>query len=53
MSEISIRAEEIFHIGGFHVTNAVILGWVTLIVLVAAAVVLKMNLRVTSRMNVM
>jgi len=45
MSEISIRAEEIFHIWNFPVTNSVFLGWVTVLILVGIAFVLKKNLR--------
>jgi F-type H+-transporting ATPase subunit a len=39
--EISLRAEEIFHIGSFTVTNAVLLSVLTLIVLVGSALFIR------------
>lgn len=44
MPEISIRAEEIFRVGNFPITNSVMLSWLTALVLIALAVVLKRNL---------
>ncbi|MBI3273675.1 MAG: F0F1 ATP synthase subunit A [Candidatus Colwellbacteria bacterium] len=44
MSEISIRAEELFKIGNLPVTNSVLLGWITLVMLLVLAFFLKNNL---------
>jgi len=41
MREISIKAEEIFHIGGWPVTNALLLSTIALLVLLAFGLVLK------------
>jgi F-type H+-transporting ATPase subunit a len=42
---ISLRAEEIFHIGSFPVTNSVLLAFVALIVLTVFAVILRRGLK--------
>jgi F-type H+-transporting ATPase subunit a len=41
MHEISIKAEEIFHIGAFPVTNALLLSLVTLIILVGVGLLIR------------
>jgi F-type H+-transporting ATPase subunit a len=43
--QISIRAEEIFHIGNFPITNSVLLALVAFVVLVVFAVVLRSRLK--------
>lgn len=45
MHEISLRAEELFHLGSFPVTNALLLSFVSVIVLVIIAVIIKTNLK--------
>lgn len=45
MSEISLRAERIFNVGAFPVTNALILGVIVLLVLVVIAGLLRRRLR--------
>jgi F-type H+-transporting ATPase subunit a len=45
MLNISLRAEDIFHIGSFPVTNAVLLAFIVLIVLTILAIVLKSKLK--------
>lgn len=44
MLNISLRAEEVFHIGGFVVTNAMLQGFLVLIGLVIAAILLRKKL---------
>ncbi len=44
MTEISIRAEEIFRIGGWPVTNAVLLSTVAVLLLAAGALLLRLRL---------
>jgi F-type H+-transporting ATPase subunit a len=44
MPQISIRAEDIFSIGSFHVTNAVLLAFIVLIILTVIAVILRRTL---------
>lgn len=46
MHEISLKAEQIFHIGSFDVTNALLLSLVTLVVFVIIALVLNKRLAV-------
>ena len=43
--QISIHAEDIFHIGNFPVTNSSLLAFIALIVLLVLAVILKRNLK--------
>jgi F-type H+-transporting ATPase subunit a len=45
MLAISLRAEDIFHIGSFPVTNAVLLAFLVLVVLTIFAVILKNKLK--------
>ncbi len=45
MTEISLRAEEIFHIGSFPVTNAVILAFMVFVLLGTLAVILRTRLK--------
>jgi F-type H+-transporting ATPase subunit a len=45
MLNISLRAEDIFHIGSFPVTNAVLLAFIVLIVLTILAITLKSKLK--------
>jgi F-type H+-transporting ATPase subunit a len=45
MLNISLRAEDIFHIGSFPVTNAVLLAFIVLIVLTISAITLKSKLK--------
>ena len=42
---ISIRAEDIFHIGNFPVTNSVLLAVVAFIVLIVLAIILRSKLK--------
>jgi len=42
--EISIKAEEVFHVGSFFVTNSLLLAVLTLLILVIAAMVLRSRL---------
>ena len=44
MLEISLKAEEIFHIGGWPVTNAVFLSTIVLILLAAMGWILRRKL---------
>jgi F-type H+-transporting ATPase subunit a len=44
MLQISLRAEDIFHIGSFPVTNAVLLAFIALVLLTVLAVILKSKL---------
>ncbi|MDO8536992.1 MAG: F0F1 ATP synthase subunit A [bacterium] len=44
MAEISLRAEEIFHIGNFAITNSLLLSSITLIFLSSIALALRRNL---------
>ena len=43
--QISIRAEEIFHIGSFPITNSILLAFVAFMVLVIFAVILRSKLK--------
>jgi F-type H+-transporting ATPase subunit a len=43
--QISLRAEEIFHIGNFPVTNSVLLAAIALVVLVVFAIILRRGLK--------
>src|SRR3989344_2568525 len=45
MTEISIKAEEIFHIGHFTVTNALLLSAITVVVLLTIGFLVKKNLK--------
>jgi len=45
MLNISLRAEDIFHIGGFAVTNAVFSAFLVLVVLAALAITLRNKLK--------
>lgn len=44
MHEISLRAEELFHVGGFPITNALVLSAITLIFLFSLAFLLRQRL---------
>lgn len=50
MLNISLKAETIFHVAGFPVTNATLLATVVLVVLVAAAVTLRRQLKLVPGM---
>ncbi len=49
MLQISLRAEEIFHIGGFAVTNAVLLAFIAFVLLSVIAVVLRKKMALVPR----
>ena len=42
---VSVRAEELFHIGGYTVTNSLLLTWIVMLLLVVLAVVATAKLR--------
>jgi F-type H+-transporting ATPase subunit a len=42
---VSVRAEELFHIGGYTVTNSLLLTWVVMLLLIVLAVVATAKLR--------
>ena len=44
--QISLRAEDIFHIGNFPVTNSILLAFIALIVLVIFALILRRGLKI-------
>jgi len=43
--EITLFAEPIFHVGNFPVTNALITSWVTVLIIISLAMVLRMKLK--------
>jgi F-type H+-transporting ATPase subunit a len=43
--EISLKAEQIFNIGGFHITNSLFLSFIVLLVLVIFSIVLKNRIK--------
>ena len=45
MPEISIKAETLFHIGGFAVTNSLVLATITVVLLLAVGFLLRRNLK--------
>lgn len=50
MTAISLRAEDVFSIGSFHVTNALFLSFIVLILLVVIAIVLNRKLKMVPGM---
>ena len=50
MTAISLRAEDIFSIGSFHVTNALLLSFIVLVLLAVLAVVLNRKLKMVPGM---
>ena len=45
MNEISLKAEQIFHINGLPVTNSLIASWVSILVLLILALIVRFRLR--------
>jgi F-type H+-transporting ATPase subunit a len=50
MLQISLRAEDIFHIGSYGVTNAVLLAFIVLVILTVLSVILKNKLKMVPGM---
>src|SRR3989344_201952 len=46
MEEISLRAQELFHIGGFYITNAILLTLVAGFVLIVFSVVIRSKVKI-------